>query len=214
LPWPAQPYHRTDPNHRSIVSAIAVQTTLVTTRNTKPNPNIASARYSVPTVAPTPTNKAHAARPMRRMFSWKRRLARLQGGFGRDSIGGKHKLHPHKITSQQGRSATEPWHQGANYPVASDPWSRPTSCGATTDVGGPGQFRGLSFGEIGIPFRAPGRAHVQQAPCVTSRPHGRQNQMFGRQAFRRAGGGLLGGEAGRHIQGLLSRATCPPATGT
>ena len=116
------PYHRTDPNHRSIVSAIAVQTTLVTTRNTKPKPNIASARYSVPTVPPTPTTKAHAARPMRRMFSWKRRLARLQGGFGRDSIGGKHKLHLHNITSQQGRSATEPWHQGATYPVASDPW--------------------------------------------------------------------------------------------
>ena len=34
------------------------------------------------------TNKAHAARPMRLMFNWKRRLARLQGGFGRDSIGG------------------------------------------------------------------------------------------------------------------------------
>ena len=52
--------------------------------------------------------------------------------------------------------------------VASDPWSRPTSCGATTDVGGPGQFRGLSFGEIGIPFRASGRARaapVWQAPC-------------------------------------------------
>src|SRR4029077_13553778 len=81
------PYHRTDHNHRATVSAIAVQTTLVTTRNTKPNPNIASARYSVPTVAPTPTNKAHAARPMRRMFSWKRRLTRLQGGFGRNSIG-------------------------------------------------------------------------------------------------------------------------------
>jgi hypothetical protein len=80
-------YHRTDPNHRSIVSAIAVQTTLVTTRNTKPKPNIASARYSVPTVAPHTTNKAHATRPMRRMFTWKRRLARLQGGFGRDSIG-------------------------------------------------------------------------------------------------------------------------------
>jgi hypothetical protein len=87
LPWLA-PYHRTNPNHRSIVSAIAVQATLVTTRNTKPKPNIASARYSVPTVAPTPTNKAHAARPMRLMFNWKRRLARLQGGFGRDSIGG------------------------------------------------------------------------------------------------------------------------------
>ena len=82
------PYHRNDPNHRSIVSAIAVQTTLVTTRNTKPNPNIASARYSVPIVAPPTTNKAHAARPMRLMFNWKRRLARLQGGFGRDSIGG------------------------------------------------------------------------------------------------------------------------------
>ena len=76
------PYHRTDPNHRSIVSAIAVQATLVTTRNTKPKPNIASARYSVPTVPPTPTNKAHAIRPMRRMFSWKRRfiLGRAFGG--------------------------------------------------------------------------------------------------------------------------------------
>ena len=157
------PYHRTDPNHRSIVSAIAVQTTLVTTRNSKPKPNIASARYSVPTVPPTPTNKAHAIRPMRRMFNWKRRLARLQGGFGRDSIGGKHKLHLHNITSQQRRSATEPGHQGATYPVASDPWSRPTSCGATTDVGGPGQFRGLSFGEIGIPFRAPGRGFPARA---------------------------------------------------
>ena len=125
MPWPAQPYHRTDPNHRSIVRAIAVQTTLVTTRNTKPNPNIASARYSVPTVAPTPTNKAHAARPMRLMFNWKRRLARLQGGFGRDSIGGKHKLHLHNITSQQERSATEPWHQGATYPVASDQGNQP-----------------------------------------------------------------------------------------
>jgi hypothetical protein len=142
LPWPAQPYHRTDPNHRSIVSAIAVQATLVTTRNTKPNPNIASVRYSVPTVAPTPTNKAHAARPMRLMFNWKRRLARLQGGFGRDSIGEKHKLHLHNITSQQERSATEPWHQGATYPVASDQGNQP-SCGATTDVGGPGRFRGL-----------------------------------------------------------------------
>jgi len=29
-----------------------------------------------------------------------------------------------------------------------------------------------------------------------------------------AGGGLLGDEAGRHIQGLLARATCPPATET
>jgi hypothetical protein len=68
------PYHRTDPNHRSIVSAIAVQATLVTTRNNKPNPNIASARYSVATVPPTPTTKAHVIRPMRRMFSWKRRF--------------------------------------------------------------------------------------------------------------------------------------------
>ena len=37
------------------------------------------------------------------------------------------------------------------------------SCGATTDVGGPGQFRGLSFGEIGIPFRASGRGFPARA---------------------------------------------------
>ena len=34
--------------------------------------NIASARYSVPTVAPHTTNKAHTVRPMRLMFNWKR----------------------------------------------------------------------------------------------------------------------------------------------
>ena len=49
--------------------------------------------------------------------------------------------------------------QGATYLGCVRP-RKPTSCGATTDVGGPGQFRGLSFGEIGIPFRAPGRAHT------------------------------------------------------
>ena len=98
---------------------------------------------------------------MRLMFNWKRRLARLQGGFGRDSIGGNTNyvftiLHLSRGALQR--------NQGTKGDLSGcvRPRELP-SCGATTDVGGPGQLRGLSFGEIGIPFRASGRGFPARA---------------------------------------------------
>ena len=181
------PYHRTDPNHRSIVSAIAVQTTLVTTRNSKPKPNIASARYSVPTVPPTPTHKAHAIRPMRLRFNWKRRLVRLQGGFGRDSIGGNtNYIFTFYIFAEAICNGTRA--PRATYPVASGQGNQP-SCGATTDVGGPGIDKApgpFPQGERALPPVPAGTLPILVSemsnflgrPGVTSWLHGRQNQTF------------------------------------
>ena len=126
----------------------AVQTTLVTTRNSKPKPNIASARYSVQLWPPTPTHKAHAIRPMRCMFNWKRRLAR----FWVCLWAGQHRGET-QITSSQYYILAEAICNGtvapgATYPVASDPGVDQPPVVQTTDVGGPGVWpiRGLSLG--------------------------------------------------------------------
>ena len=82
------PYHRTDPNHRSIVSAIAVQATLVTTKKYQ-----AKAEYRIGKVQRTncgthPNKQRPCGQADAPQVQLEAPLGEVAGGFGRDSIGG------------------------------------------------------------------------------------------------------------------------------